>query len=310
MKGEGDCSEQHFLPSIFEMSTSLRPTVKFSDSEKTPTYLIIITSCQVFKKSRGMVVFLSKLHRLTSPPASARAQTPAVMISVTESGNYWTFLFMPLARSDLTHPHTPTRSLSPFTALTPPPPSRHPAEQTALVPSGEPCHQNYPKPTGLVLHQQKLEVSPESGAQWSCHLLRAWASYLWFKAGGATVGANTATYTFKAILCLQTMVRQVYRDMMKLTDCINNCFNQHYSGRQCGTHILDQLLAVVVLVAVFLGIASAVIILVVVVEMKVVLRTATAAASAEKYIFTAVAVPLLAAAVVVTLVQHSSDKAL
>lgn len=39
MKGEGDCPEQHFLPSIFEMSTSLRPTVKFSDSERAPTYL-------------------------------------------------------------------------------------------------------------------------------------------------------------------------------------------------------------------------------------------------------------------------------
>lgn len=58
------------------MSTSLRPTVRFSDSEGAPTYLIIITSCQVFKNLGKEVVFLSKLHRLTSPPASAGAQIP------------------------------------------------------------------------------------------------------------------------------------------------------------------------------------------------------------------------------------------
>lgn len=42
------------------MSTSLRPTVKFSDSERAPTYLIIINSCQVFKKSGGKGCFSVK----------------------------------------------------------------------------------------------------------------------------------------------------------------------------------------------------------------------------------------------------------
>lgn len=51
---------------------------------------------------KKVVFFLSKLCRLTSPPPPARAQTPVVMISVTESGNYWTILFTPLARSELT----------------------------------------------------------------------------------------------------------------------------------------------------------------------------------------------------------------
>lgn len=91
------------------MSTSLRPTVKFSDSERAPTYLIITTSRQLFKKNSA--VFLSERHRLIPLPESARTQTPVVMISVTESGNYWTFLFMPRARSKPTptHIHTPTQ---------------------------------------------------------------------------------------------------------------------------------------------------------------------------------------------------------
>lgn len=61
MKGEGDCSEQHFLPSIFEMPTSLRPTVKVSDSERASTYPIITTLCQVFflKKSGEKGCFFS-----------------------------------------------------------------------------------------------------------------------------------------------------------------------------------------------------------------------------------------------------------
>lgn len=117
MKGEGDCSEQHFLPSIFEMPTSLRPTVKVSDSERASTYPIITTLCQVFflkNLEKKVVFFLSKLCTLTSPPPPARAQTPVVMISVTESGNYWTILFTPLARSELTRAHTPTRLQIPF----------------------------------------------------------------------------------------------------------------------------------------------------------------------------------------------------
>lgn len=117
MKGEGDCSEQHFLPNIFEMPTSLRPTVKVSDSERASTYPIITTLCQVFflkNLEKKVVFFLSKLCRLTSPPPPARAQTPVVMISVTESGNYWTILFTPLARSELTRAHTPTRLQIPF----------------------------------------------------------------------------------------------------------------------------------------------------------------------------------------------------
>lgn len=113
MKGERAIAPNNiFSQSIFEMSTSLRPTVKFSDSERAPTYLIIITSCQVKNLGGKKVVFLSKLYRLTSLSASARAQTPVVMISVTDSGNYWTFLFMPRARSKLAHPHVRLSSYS------------------------------------------------------------------------------------------------------------------------------------------------------------------------------------------------------
>ncbi len=205
MKGEGDCSKQHFLPSIFEMSTSLRPTVKFSDSEKGP-YLIIITSRQVFKNLWKKVVFLSLLYRLTSPPASARAQTPVVMISVTESGNYWTFLFMPRARSKLTHPHTPTCLLSPFSFL-PLPPSRHLAriwaEQTALVPSGKSRRQNPHEPPGLVL--QKSEVGPESRVSSREPGLHIPASKLDRPQGGLT-----QQHILLMEVCLQTMVRLIH----------------------------------------------------------------------------------------------------
>lgn len=89
-----------------------------------PTYLIIITSCQVFKINVGGIKMLFFCqNRLKSLSASTRAQTP-VVISVTESGNYWTFLFKPQARSKLrrsyshTLPflplHSPTDTLSEF----------------------------------------------------------------------------------------------------------------------------------------------------------------------------------------------------
>lgn len=90
------------------------------------------------------------------------------MISVTESGNYWTFLFKPQARSKLRRSyshmlhflplHSPTDTLSEFgqskqhCALWRSPPPKSPRA-----------------PPGLVLHQQKLEVSPESGVQCPVH---------------------------------------------------------------------------------------------------------------------------------------------
>lgn len=132
-----------------------------------PTYLIIITSCQVFKINVGGIKMLFFCqNRLKSLSASTRAQTP-VVISVTESGNYWTFLFKPQATSKLrrsyshTLPflplHSPTDTLSEFGQS-----KQHCALWRSLSPKSPRA------PPGLVLHQQKLEVSPESGVQWSC----------------------------------------------------------------------------------------------------------------------------------------------
>lgn len=159
MKGGCDCSK-HFLPSIFEMSTSLRPTVKFSWQWKgpyLPNHYNLMPSLQKIWRKR--LFFLSKLYRFTFPSASASAQTPVVLISATESGNYWPFLFMPQARSKLRHPHTLTQAM-PFSFFFSTPLPNH----NLLFPAKS-HHQNPHRPPALVLDQQKLEVSPESGVQ-------------------------------------------------------------------------------------------------------------------------------------------------
>lgn len=86
------------------------------------------------------------------------------------------------------------------------------------MPSGEPCRQNPPESPGIVLRQQKLEVSPESGVQWSCQLHRARAFYLGFNAGRATGGETTAAHTVKVYVFKIWLNRYVHRDMMKVID--------------------------------------------------------------------------------------------
>lgn len=130
MKGEGNCP-QHFLPSIFEMSTPLRPTVKFSKWKGL--YPPNQENLKSLKKNLAekKVVFLPELNRFKSPSASATSQTPVVMISVNQNQAITGHFYSSPGLGQNSHTYTATHSASVL-------PDRHLVrawtEQTALCP--------------------------------------------------------------------------------------------------------------------------------------------------------------------------------